>query len=53
MITVNINGIDIEKLGFKGKKIGEILNAALIFAIDNPKKSDKENLIDFITKTFM
>lgn len=50
---LNINGIDIEKLGFKGKKIGEILDAALIFAIDNPKKSDKENLIDFTTKTFM
>ena len=49
---LKISGNDIEKLGFKGKEIGEILEKILLLVIDNPKQNEKENLIHFVSKNF-
>lgn len=47
-LTINqlkINGNDLQKLGFKGKIIGEVLNELFYNAIINPKINDKEKLL--------
>ena len=45
-----VNGNDLMKLGFKGKEIGEILNALLSHVLDFPCNNNKEFLIGFATK---
>ncbi len=42
---LKINGADLQKLGFKGKSIGEVLNELFYNAIINPKINDKEKLL--------
>ena len=46
-----INGRDLALLGIKeGKKIGELLEEALEYVIENPTLNNKEHLIKRITK---
>lgn len=49
---LNIDGNDIEALGYKGREIGKILNFVLLYVIDNPKENIKENLIEYVSKNF-
>ncbi len=46
--NLKINGNDLKKLGFTGKKIGEVLNILLEKVIDNPELNEKEKLIQII-----
>ena len=45
---LNINGKDIESLGYKGKEIGEILNKLLYKVIVNPYLNEKDILLSLI-----
>ena len=45
---LDLNGKDLEKLGYRGKEIGEKLNALLDEVIANPDLNKKEILIDLI-----
>ena len=45
---LNINGKDLEALGFSGEEIGRILNELLVRCINNPELNRKETLIEII-----
>ncbi|MBC5996061.1 hypothetical protein EAI30_01380 [Romboutsia ilealis] len=45
---LDINGKDLEKLGYKGKSIGEKLTELLNKVIESPELNKKETLIDLI-----
>ena len=47
---LNITGSDIKKLGYSGKKIGEILNFLLNECIKNPDLNTYPKLCDIINK---
>lgn len=45
---LNINGIDLQDMGYKGKDIGVILNILLNKVIINPELNNKETLMNLI-----
>lgn len=45
---LNINGKDLESIGYKGKEIGDKLNILLSKVMSNPKLNDKEILINLV-----
>ncbi|MGN0538381.1 MAG: CCA tRNA nucleotidyltransferase [Candidatus Fimenecus sp.] len=47
---LKINGNDLLKMGYEGKKIGEILRKCLDGVIDGEIKNDYEEIIEFIKK---
>lgn len=47
---LKINGNDLIALGYKGKEIGEKLNACLDAVIDGKVENDKQELVKFILK---
>jgi tRNA nucleotidyltransferase (CCA-adding enzyme) len=47
---LNINGTDLIKLGFTGKKIGEVLNELWLMAILTPTINTNQKLIEIATK---
>ncbi len=49
---LKINGNDLKALGFRGKKIGEILNFLLEHVFDSPCDNKKEKLLEIVSKSF-
>lgn len=47
---LEIDGNDLIKLGFEGKKIGEALQKCLIAVIDGKVENEKDSLLTYITK---
>ncbi|WP_122638521.1 hypothetical protein [Romboutsia sp. Marseille-P6047] len=45
---LNINGRDLENIGYRGKEIGEKLNILLSKVMSNPKLNEKEILINLV-----
>jgi tRNA nucleotidyltransferase/poly(A) polymerase len=49
---LQINGNDLIELNYRGKQIGEILNAALLAVIDEKVTNNRETLLNHITKLY-
>lgn len=45
-----VSGNDLLSLGFKGKEVGDALNKALFYVMDNPEANTKEKITEFILK---
>ena len=46
--NLKINGNDLKERGFSGKEIGELLNKALLYVIDNPEENEKEKILKYL-----
>lgn len=46
--ALKVNGNDLIKMGFEGKRIGEVLNTLLEMVIDGKVENDKEKLIEIV-----
>lgn len=47
-----VNGNDMKALGMSGKQIGNALDRALLYVIDNPDCNEREKILEFIQKYF-